>query len=136
MNKKSISKLLHYAKYLLAGGATTIISFLSYWILYDKIGIDVSIANILSVIIAILFSFFVNRYFVFGSDEKSYVTFMNELAKFISSRILAMFVEVYGVIILIKLNFGPMESKIIISFFVVILNYLFSRFFVFKKSTI
>lgn len=127
-----------YAKlfrYILVGGCTTGVSFGTYWFLYDIVKMNPTVANAISVIFAVIFAYITNKLFVFRSTCNTLGELMIEIFGFFSSRGATMFLEVGGVFFLYTyMNFTPMISKVIISLFVLILNYLLSYFFIFKSK--
>ncbi len=123
--------------YLIFGVLTTLLSWLIYFIC-TKIGLDpnnpikLQIANIISWFGGMIFSYITSRKIVFESKEKNIV---KEFIKFITTRIgvLLMDMAIMGIGVSI-LNFNDMLVKVIATIFVIIVNYLFSKVFVFKKN--
>lgn len=142
--------------YLFFGVLTTVVSFLSYAlfirIVPDSVNsvsfVPMSVAetfkiflcNVVSWIISVLFAFITNKIFVFESRSFKLSVILKELIGFTGSRLLTGVLEWFGVPLLVKAGldtvvFGTegMLAKIIVSVIVVILNYVFSKIFVFKK---
>ena len=120
--------------YIVVGGVTTIISILSYYlfriILSSNTNLNVQISTILSWIVAVTFAYFANRIFVFKSNNSK----KTEAVKFVTSRIMSLLIEMLVMFILtsvVKIN--DKVAKVLVQFIIVILNYLFSKIFVFKK---
>lgn len=117
--------------YVIVGALTTFVSIASYWVLRLIIN-DYMINTIISWICAVLFAFFANRKYVFRS--KSEKTF-DEFSKFVGCRLLTLGMEIvlmYVFVSLFKIN--DMIAKIILQVIILILNYVFSKFFVFVKT--
>jgi len=119
--------------YIVVGALTTIVNFSVYTMLYYFLKIDITISNIISVIVSILFAYVMNKIFVFHSHCESLQELFGECTKFISARIITMIIEVGGVFLLVNIIgqdefIGKLETQII----VLIGNYLISKFFVFK----
>lgn len=122
-------------KYLVVGGLTTLVNVLSYALLYSVLKIDVTISNIISVALAILFAYIANKIIVFKSKTNHIKDTIYEMAKFCGARLSTMIIEVGGVFLLYNiLNIHPMISKIATQVIVVIVNYFISKFFVFKNE--
>ena len=122
-------------RYLIVGGLTTLVNLVSFHFLVSIIHWDVTISNIISVALAILFAFFANKFVVFQSKESDIKTLFSELVKFIGGRLITMVVEVGGVYLLYNIMGIPaMPSKLATQVIVVVLNYFISKYFVFKKE--
>ncbi|MDO5156173.1 MAG: GtrA family protein [Eubacteriales bacterium] len=143
--------------YLFWGGMTTVVSWVSYG-LFEKLlkaesekvvffgtnmSIAIFLANVLSWICAILFAFVSNKVFVFQSKLWKKDVVVSEFGKFVSARVVTGFLEIIGVPILVSSGmdqsmFGVegFSAKIIVSVAVVVLNYLFSKLFIFKKTKV
>ena len=122
-------------RYLIAGGLTTLVNLLLFYLFTNLFNVDVTLSNVASIIIAIIFAFFINKFYVFGSDSANLIAFMGEFLRFIAGRLLSMTVEVGGVYLLYNiLSLPAMSAKIIIQVAIVILNYVLSKFFVFQQS--
>ena len=120
--------------YLIIGGLTTLVSLIIYYILVLTIlnpenSIELQIANIISWICAVTFAYFTNRKYVFESKNKS----KKELIKFFLLRIGTLLIDMALMYIFVStLHFNDKIIKIIVQIVVIILNYIFSKFFVFK----
>ena len=116
--------------YIIVGGCTTIVSIASYF-LFRLIISNYLVCTILSWIVAVIFAYFTNRIFVFNSKNKNIFL---ELIKFVFARVLSLLSELLVMFILVDLvNIDDKISKIIVQFIVLVLNYVFSKVFVFKK---
>lgn len=116
-------------RYIIAGILTTIVSIASYNLLRN-INIDYKICTILSWILAVIFAYFINKLFVFKSQKNNIKEFIN----FILARLLSLFIEFIFMIIMVDLiSINDRIAKLIVQFIVLVLNYVFSKFFVFKK---
>ena len=142
--------------YLFWGVMTTAVSFVSYAVfalLFEGIfkesalpffgkslSITVTVSNIFSWICAVLFAFITNKLFVFRSKSWRTKVVLPEFAKFLSARIATGVLEMVIVPLLVAVGlsasvFGVegMVAKVIVSIAVIILNYIFSKLFIFKK---
>lgn len=147
--------------YLIFGIATTIVSILSYavfrmvfpnagsvpdwlkWIftLTSRFGIESGtvLPNILSWMIASTFAFVTNRLIVFGSESKTPAKIILEALRFYASRISTLFVDIVLMFLLVDLTgfhavWYEIFAKIFTNIIVIILNYIFSKIFVFRKT--
>lgn len=132
--KKIIALLNHpTVKYIIAGGATTVVNFVVFGILNDVFGINVNISNIISVVCSILFAYVVNKLYVFSSKTSGGRALLVEFSKFVGARAFTMVVEVGGVFLLDLLHWNGFVAKLATQVIVLVSNYVISKFFVFKK---
>ena len=132
MIKKIYIKYKEIINYLIAGFLTLIVSISSYALLTKILHIYYIISNVVSWILAVLFAYYVNRKFVFKSTsikrEKVY-----EIINFFKYRVLSLIIEtilMYLLVDIILIN--DLVSKVIVQIIVIILNYIFSKFLIFK----
>lgn len=125
----------HYIKYLVVGIITTVISILGFKLIRIYVPtLNENIANILSIIIAIIVSYFMNRSWVFESKEKNMI---KEFGKFFTGRLATLVVEeVVFFVGTTLLTFDELIVKISSSAIALIMNYIFSRWMVFRNSKI
>ena len=122
--------------YLIFGVLTTIVSLSVYsfcvlTFLNPNNAFQLQIANILSWILAVAFAYATNRKFVFESKDPNK---LKELIKFVTARLLTLFLDMLVMFILVTLlHFNDKISKLISQVIITISNYIFSKIFVFKK---
>lgn len=122
-------------KYLIVGGMTTLVNLVTFHLLVDVLKWDVTISNILSVILAILFAFVANKFIVFSVKNTDVKSLLTQFSKFIAGRLVTMVIEVGGVYLLHNILVIPaMLAKVATQVIVVILNYFISKYFVFIKK--
>lgn len=130
--------------YLFFGVLTTVLSILTYLLFNIILGRDFYlISNIISWIIAVAFAFVTNKLWVFCSKDWSVKTLKTELISFVFARLFSLVLEEAGLFLFIELlnfkNFdlfmisGDLIAKLIMQAIVIITNYLFSKFWIFKK---
>ncbi len=123
--------------YLIIGVLTTIVSLVSYYLLtitiLDPLNvIELQIANIISWILSVLFAYVTNRKYVFVSKNKN---IKKEISKFVSSRLTTLFIDMLLMALFVSiLNFNDKIIKLIVQIIVIVLNYIFSKLFVFKEQ--
>ena len=129
--KKLWSKYREAILYLIFGGLTTAVNWVVYFPLTKFTPLHYQIANVISWIAAVVFAYFTNRKYVFESKNTNKVA---EFAKFTGARVFSLLAEMAVLFILISvLRFNGDLSKIFGQVIVVILNYIISKVFVFKK---
>ncbi len=137
--KKLYKKYEEIINYIIVGVLTTIVSIASYYffrfLIFTKdSNFDIQVCTVISWILAVLFAFVTNKRYVFKSKEKGKSEII-EMFKFYGSRLTTLLIEMLSMYILTDLiNVNDKLSKILVQFIVLVLNYLFSKLFVFKKS--
>lgn len=129
-----MSKNAEVIRYVIVGACTTFVNLIVFTIMCKICKIDVTISNITSVIVAILFAYLTNKIFVFQSHCHHVSELLREAMTFIGARLVTMVIEVGGVFLLVNVLgqeevIGKLETQII----VLISNYLISKFLVFKQ---
>ena len=83
-------------RYIFFGGCTTMVNLVSFFIL-RKLKVELNIANIISIILAILFAYVVNSKYVFQDKCETLKDHVQPFCKFVSARLVTMVIEVGGV---------------------------------------
>lgn len=126
INKETIS-------YLIFGILTTLVNLISYR-LCTFIGIDYRGATIIAWVLAVVFAYITNKIYVFKSNSFDLKTLKQELSAFILCRLLSGAFDLIFMIAAVEIfSIDDFIAKIFTNFFVVILNYIASKFFIFKK---
>ncbi|MCR5521236.1 MAG: GtrA family protein [Lachnospiraceae bacterium] len=124
--------------YAISGALTTLVNFAVSYLLYNILGINENITNAVAWITAILFAFFSAHIFVFKTSKKEYAAVISPIKRFLyfaAGRVFTLVVELTATYIFVtKLEKDFWLIKVVISVVVIILNYLISKFIVFKKS--
>mgnify|MGYP000987753883 FL=1 len=128
--------------YLFFGGATTLVSILSRLVIYH-ISHQEILATVLANIIGILFAFITNDTFVFKQKRKNWPT---RLAKFFLARLSTLgldilltyifvtsFPDIIGQFVNNQLDQVNAIETLIAQVLIIILNYIFSKVYVFYK---
>lgn len=120
--------------YLVFGVLTTVVNIVAFYLLDTVFDVQYLIANLVSIIVSILFAFFTNKKYVFKSKSESFQSWMKEFVLFCSFRVLSGVFDMLSMWILVDfLTLDTNIAKIATQFIVVVLNYFFSKFFVFKR---
>ena len=133
---KHIKKFLNYEtiSYLVCGGLTTIVGFGSF-VLLIFFGFGTAAANSVSSAMAVLFAYFANKIFVFRSARWGIKFIAQEFAKFCSARLVMFVTETLLLVLLVdNLGFDSTIMKALTMVLVVVGNYCFSKWLVFKKK--
>ena len=119
--------------YLFFGGLTTVISIGTFIAFDSYLNMDVLVANLLSWICAVSFAYVTNRVWVFFSCATGKAMW-REMLSFVGGRVATLgFEELVLWIFVSLLAFNSTIVKILAQVGVLILNYVISKIFVFKK---
>lgn len=132
-----IKKLLHkeIVRYIVAGACTTAVNLISFFILRLVTDLSRSAVSTIAISLSILFAFFVNKFFVFISEKKSIWVILSEFCSFVGMRLFAMLVEIVGTNLLCdSFRYNEFVSKMLIQVVVMVINYIFSKCFIFKEK--
>ena len=139
--KELYKKYEEIINYLIIGGLTTVVSLavkyaLLFTVLDAKNAIELQIAVVISWICAVAFAYVTNRIIVFKSKSKK---IFKEIVSFVSSRLLTLGLEMlimWFFVTLLKLNSDTWVIiwTIVCQVLVIVLNYVFSKLFVFRKG--
>lgn len=133
--KELINKYKELILYVIVGVLTTVVAFVSLYVFHSLLNIRVEIANIFSWVFAVVFSFILNKLVVFESKEKNFSKTLKEFGSFVAARLASLGVDELIVVVGCNvLHLNTYLVKAISEVFVVIINYFFSKFVVFKKK--
>ena len=123
--------------YLIVGILTTLVSLSTYYIcvltFFDpKNALELQITNIISWVCAVSFAYITNKVLVFKSRTNNLI---KEIISFVSARILTLILDMLIMFIMVTaLGINDKVSKLFVQVIVTILNYVFSKLFVFRKK--
>lgn len=128
-------KIKEYFLYLLFGGLTTVVNYVVYVPLTRLLHMDELWANVIAWIVAVAFAYITNRIWVFESKAKGFGKIVKEIGQFTLGRLFTLGLEQVMLLVFVKLlGCNDIVIKIIASVVTVILNYVFSKFIIFKKT--
>ena len=145
--------------YVFFGGLTTVVDFAVCFILYsfdlhipitETLDIYTRVADVIGWVCAVLFAFFTNRAFVFsegreGSIPRQLVVFaggrvvsfgLDVIVTYFGALLLSLAFPALSAVIFIgrEWNVNEILAKVVAAVIVIILNYFFSKFLVFRKK--
>ena len=130
-----IHKYGEIIRYLIVGVLTTLVSVFSYYVCARIFNIGYMSSTVLSWIISVLFAFVTNKCFVFQSRSCEKYNVFKECINFFLCRIVTLFVEMVLMWLLVDIvHVDDVMSKMVVQFVVIVLNYVFSKFLVFKNG--
>ncbi len=132
--------------YLIFGVATTVVNWIVYAVCTKAVGLSAEgvqgmLSNGIAWVIAVLFAFFTNKWFVFESKTETKGLMLQEMARFFGARVFSGIFEILlpPALIFVGINqaFFGIEggiAKAITSVVVIVLNYVLSKLVVFRKK--
>lgn len=122
--------------YLISGVLTTIVNWVLYWLIVEKLGMEELSGNALDWVLTVAFAYAINAFWVFESKFTSWSAERRKILKFYAARLLTFVIEEGGILIFVKqLKFNGLVIKAVLAVIVIILNYVFSKLFVFLKKS-
>lgn len=146
--KALIAKNKELLLYLVFGVSTTVVNFVAFTLFQALLGERLYlISNGLAWFAAVVFAYVTNKLWVFESKSWQPAVLWREIPSFLGARVLSFVIEEVGLLVLIEgLRFdlfsltalgitvgGTLIAKLLLAVIVVILNYFFSKLFIFKK---
>lgn len=121
--------------YLFFGVLTTAVNFLVYYPLLNILGLSAAVSNVIAWAVSVAFAFVTNKPFVFKSHDWSWGVVLPEMTKFVACRVGSGLAETLAIFLLVDvLGLNGNIIKVFISVLVVIVNYVGSKIFVFRKK--
>jgi putative flippase GtrA len=136
--KKFLTK--EFILYIVFGVGTTLVNFAvfyaaSYFFTPEKGSWLYLLINFIAWVAAVLFAYFTNKLFVFNTRGLSAAAQLKEFFSFVAARLTSLGLEELSILIFVNiLLFDGLIVKLVLEVFVVITNYFFSKYVVFKKK--
>lgn len=120
--------------YIIFGALTTLVNIVSYWFLTRWLRQSVNVSTVLAWILSVLFAYVTNRTWVFDSKANELNEVVREIVSFFLARLSTGLFD-WGImfVFVTKLSLPDMPVKIVSNILVIVLNYVLSRFLVFRK---
>lgn len=143
-----INKYNEFILYTVFGVGTTVVNFVVYWATLKVMGDEMYlVANVFAWLASVIYAFITNKLYVFKSTAKDWRTVLKEAVQFGGARTISLVFEEIGLLVLLgAANFteytlyiggfsigGTMLIKLFLAIFVVMSNYYFSKFIIFRK---
>ena len=127
LNRETIS-------YLIFGVITTGIN-IGIYKLCTTVHIVYWLSTIIAWVIALIFAFVTNKIFVFESKNMQSALVFKEAVSFVGARLVSGLCDLGFMIFAVEIiHMNDFIAKIITNVFVVVINYLFSKLVIFKKT--
>lgn len=122
--------------YLIFGVLTTLADWISYRMM-RLAGIDYRLATAGSWAVAVLFAFVTNKLFVFGSMSLRPAQVWKEFVAFVACRVLTGVLTLAAMVVMVD-GIGIQNDffcKIVVSALSLVMNYILSKWFIFKERS-
>ena len=121
--------------YAIAGVLTTLVNLKTFDIIANKMKVNDLVANIIAWIIAVSFAYLVNNFWVFHSGIGKESKEVEKIFKFFGARLVTLGIEEAGILCFVTwLHFNNMVVKLGLAVIVIIVNYIFSKLYIFNKD--
>ncbi len=118
------------------GAGATIINIIVFALLHNTLNIMLLPANIIAWISAFIFAFITNKLVVFGSKSWKGNDAIREMLGFLIARLSTLVVDSVLMVLLVEfLKVNSTFSKVFVNIVVIIINYVASKFVIFKHNT-
>ena len=119
--------------YVIFGVLTTIVNLIAYYLFSNIININYLISNAIAWIISVVFAYITNKFFVFNSSYINKDVIIEEFIKFMNCRLISGLSEVVLLFLFVDLLLmNDIVAKLIIGVLVALINFIFSKVFIFK----
>ena len=119
--------------YLVFGGLTTAVNYAVSFPLHYLAGMPAAVCDIIAWVVAVTFAFITNKLFVFESKSWDGGV-VKEAVRFVGGRVTSLLIEAGTTFLTVDiLGWNYVVVKLCLAVFTIVFNYIFSKFFVFKK---
>lgn len=127
-------KKVEAMRYLIFGALSTLVNILVF-ALFNTLGLSTIASNTIAWIISVIFAYTTNKYCVFKAKTEGKKDLLREFSSFIVARLATLGVETIMMWTTIDLwHWNAILMKVIANIVVIVLNFVFSKLFIFKKS--
>lgn len=119
--------------YLFFGGCTTLINWVAYVLCYNLLSFENITSTVIAWVISVAFAFVTNKIWVFESAGGKNLFF--EIWTFVAARLITGLLDV--AVMYVAVDIMDMNAnlwKLLSNIIVIVLNYIFSKFIIFKKG--
>ncbi len=134
--KDMLLKYRELIMYAVFGALTTLVNMAAYWLCFDIAGIPNVPSAVIAWVLAVTFAYITNKLWVFESKSFDAATLKHEIPAFFGARIATGVLDV-GIMYLAVdvLKWDAILWKLVSNVIVIILNYVASRFVIFRKGS-
>lgn len=127
VNRETIS-------YLIFGVLTTLVDAVVFFISNRILDVEYILATIIAWVLAVFFAYFTNKIWVFNSKNMKLDLIVKEAFVFFIARLLSLGFTIAWMFFCVEiLEIDEFIAKLLANIFVVIMNYFFSKLFIFRN---
>lgn len=122
-------------KYAFFGVCTTLVNVIVFYCFAKMLSVDYMLSNLIAWVASVSFAFITNKIYVFNSREWKLDICLKEASSFFLARIATGIIDMacmYYCVTILSIN--KAISKIGVNVVVIVLNYVFSKVWVFRKN--
>lgn len=121
--------------YVVFGVLTTAINIGLCGLMTQVLHWDTVLSNVLGWIVSVLFAFVTNKILVFRSRQTHWKVVLRETLTFFAARIVSLGIDTLGMWLWVDICHGNFWiAKVVMNVVVIVLNYIFSKCFIFKTK--
>lgn len=131
--------------YLFFGVLTTVVNYIVFWLALRLMGEDGALwANVIAFAAAVLFAYVTNKLFVFNSKCWAWAVLRREFPSFVGGRLFSFALEEVGLWLCVDILSvgdaalfgvnGVLIAKAVLNVVVIAVNYILSKFLIFRKK--
>ncbi|MGN0482357.1 MAG: GtrA family protein [Lachnospiraceae bacterium] len=133
--RKLYEKYKDVIPYAIFGVLTTLVNIVVYWLMAHLLGTSTMVSTIVAWIAAVLFAYVTNRKWVFHSEASSKEEIVKEVLNFFIARLATGVIDWSFMFIFVDcLKLNDVIVKFAANIVVIVMNYVASKLFVFKKK--
>lgn len=128
-------------RYLVFGALTTIVNILVYTIFSALIlkgltneSLRVNISEIIAFVAGVSFAYVTNKLYVFDSKTNGIKELFREISSFFGCRVITEIISILMMNAAVWFSINDILMKVVSNIVVIILNFVFSKIIIFKKS--
>lgn len=135
MNTSSTNQYTQSLLYIICGVGATIINIAVYWLAVHTLGLGVLTSTCIAWVMAVLFAFFSNKLFVFKEKSMERNVVAKQGFMFFACRLGSGLLDLACMYIGVSvLAINDMYVKLMANIVVIIVNYVASNFYIFRKK--
>lgn len=120
--------------YLIFGVLTTAVDYISFSFFYYVLGINEILSNTIAWAFAVAFAYITNKLFVFNSNSFEPKLLLKEIFSFVIARIFSLVLTNIFLVLAGHIDMNMLLAKALTSVVVIIVNYIFSKLFIFNNK--
>ena len=133
--KRLLIKYNELIRYGVCGLITTAINVIAFHVCSEICGIQLLISNTIAWILAFLFAFVSNKLWVFESKEWMGRKAVTEMVGFLAARLTTLVLDTFLMWLMVDMmTMNGTLSKVISNVITIVINYLASKFIIFKNK--